>query len=349
MQDPIGEAQWDCVNRIGALQAAKWDVQTGGMIYQTHSKALIEKFVPPKTAWRDSMSIQLIQQAICYMEEHIYEDLNYTDVARSVHMSSYNFHRTFSFITGMTANEYIRKRRLTLAAQELQETDLSVIDAAYRYGYESPESFSKAFSRFHGSTPKQAKRKGAKLQLFSPLVIKIILEGGSIMDYRMEHREHQQFLALVRAFPNEVASDDNDHSIPDFWTECSEKDLIEPMRQLCPEGKRDLYGLCSPTKCGDTHFNYGIGILINEDMDPAKLRQFTANGYSIWKTEPSDYAVFKCFGSDGGCLGKTWNRFFREFAPQTGYTQTDDTDYEIYFEKGEKGLFCELWVPVRKS
>lgn len=169
------------------------------------------------------------------------------------------------------------------------------------------------------------------------------------MDYRMERREHQQFLALVRAFPNEVASDDNDHSIPDFWTECSEKDLIEPMRQLCPEGKRNLYGLCSPTKCGDTHFNYGIGILINEDMDPAKLRQFTANGYSIWKTEPSDYAVFKCFGSDGGCLGKTWNRFFREFAPQTGYTQTDDTDYEIYFEKGEKGLFCELWVPVRKS
>ena len=113
------------------------------------------------------MSIQQIQEAITYMEEHIYEDINYVDVAKSVHMSGYNFHRTFSFVTGMTANEYIRSRRLTLAAQELQTTKLPVIDAAYKYGYESPESFSKAFSRFHGSTPKQAKQPGAKLHLLS--------------------------------------------------------------------------------------------------------------------------------------------------------------------------------------
>lgn len=169
------------------------------------------------------MSIQLIQQAICYMEGHIYENITYADVAKSVNMSNYNFHRTFSFITGMTANEYIRNRRLTLVAQELQTTNISVIDVAYKYGYESPESFSKAFSRFHGSTPRQAKQKGTELHLFNPLVIKITLEGGSIMDYRMEHKEHQQFLALVRAFQNEISSDNNDHSIPDFWTECYEK------------------------------------------------------------------------------------------------------------------------------
>ena len=293
------------------------------------------------------MSIQLIQQAICYMEEHICEDINYAEVAKSVHMSSYNFHRTFSFIVGMTANEYIRKRRLTLAAKELQTTDISVIDVAYKYGYESPESFSKAFSRFHGSTPKQAKRKGAKLHLFNPLVIKIILEGGSVMDYRIEHRESQQFIAVVRSFPNEIINDDNDHSIPDFWTECSEKNLIEPMRLLRTVGKRDLYGLCSPTKDGETHFDYGIGIMVDGDTDCTKLEQFVNNGYSMWETEPADYAVFKCFGSDGDCLGETWSKFFKEFVPQTGYVQTDDTDYEIYFEKGESGLFCELWVPVK--
>ena len=295
------------------------------------------------------MSIQLIQQAICYIEEHICENINYAEAAKSVHMSSYNFHRTFSFIVGMTANEYIRKRRLTLAAQELQTTDISVIDAAYKYGYESPESFSKAFSRFHGSTPKQAKKKGTKLHLFNPLVIKIILEGGSIMDYRIEHRERQQFIALVRAFPNEISNDDNDHSIPDFWTECSEKNLIEPMRLLRIEGKRDLYGLCSPVRDSETHFNYGIGIMIDENTDTTKLEHFTQNGYSKWEAEPADYAVFKCFGPDGDCLGETWSKFFKEFVPQTGYTQTDDTDYEIYFEKGESGLFCELWFPVKKT
>ena len=295
------------------------------------------------------MSIHLMQQAVCYMEEHIYEDITYADVAKSVHMSSYNFHRTFSFIAGMTANEYMRNRRLTLAAQELQTTDISVIDVAYKYGYESPESFSKAFSRFHGSTPKQAKKKGANLHLFNPLVIKITLEGGSIMDYRMEHKEGQQFLALVRAFPNEISSDDNDHSIPDFWTECSERNLIEPMQALRPEGKRDLYGLCSPLKDSETHFNYGIGIMLDEDTDQKELERFIKNGYSIWKTEAVDYAVFKCFGPDGNCLGETWSKFFKEFSPQTGYMQTDDTDYEIYFENGERGLFCELWVPVKKN
>lgn len=295
------------------------------------------------------MSIQLIQQAIWYMEEHIYEKINYAEVAKSVHMSSYNFHRTFSFIAGMTANEYIRKRRLTLAAQELQTTGISVTDAAYKYGYESPESFSKAFSRFHGSAPKQARQKGANLHLFNPLVIKITLEGGSIMDYRMERGVCQRFIAVVRAFPNEISNDDNDHSIPDFWTECFEKDLIEPMKSLRKEGKRDLYGLCAPVQENATHFNYGIGVLIDKDTDITKLEQFTANGYTIWDTRPADYVVFKCFGPDGDCLGETWSKFFKEFSPQTGYVQTDDTDYEIYFENGEKDLFCELWIPVRKE
>lgn len=295
------------------------------------------------------MSIQLIQQAICYMEEHIYEEISYAEVAKSVHMSSYNFHRTFSFIAGMTANEYIRKRRLTLAARELQTTGLSVMDAAYKYGYESPESFSKAFTRFHGATPKQAKRKGTKLHLFNPLVIKITLEGGSVMDYRIEHRESQRFIALVRAFPNEISNDENDHSIPDFWTECHEKNLVEAIRSLRAEGKRDLYGLCSPVRDSETHFNYGIGIVIDEDTDVTDLEQFTKSGYTLWETEPADYAVFKCFGSDGDCLGEMWSKFFKEFVPQTGYMQTDGTDYEIYFEKGESGLFCELWIPVKQG
>ncbi len=295
------------------------------------------------------MSIQLIQQAIRYMEEHIYEDINYADVAKSIHMSNYDFHRTFGFITGITANEYLRNRRLTLAAQELQMTDISVIDAAYKYGYQSPESFSKAFLRFHGSTPRQAKDKGAKLHLFNPLVIKIVTEGGSIMDYRMEHKEPQQFLAMVRAFSNEIISDDNDHSIPDFWTECYDKDLVDLMKQLRKEGKRDVYGLCSPTKENETHFDYGIGVIIDGDTDAAGVKKLLEKGYTLWETEAADYAVFQCYGTDGDCIGETWSKFYKEFSPQTGYVQTDDTDFEIYFEKSEKGLFCELWVPVRKA
>ena len=295
------------------------------------------------------MAMELIQQAICYMEAHLEEDITYVDVAKSVHMSGYNFHRTFSFVTGMTVNEYLRHRRLTLAAQELQTTDRSVMEVAAKYGYESPESFAKAFSRFHGVAPKQAKRKGTRLRLFNPLVIKMVLEGGNVMDYRMEHREQQRFLALVRAFPNEAGSDDSDQSIPDFWTECDEKGLLNAMKQLRPAGKRDLYGLCSPVQEGETHFRYGIGILLDGETDQAALDEFLGKGCQVWETEPADYAVFQCFGPDGDCLGETWSKFFKEFAPQTGYAQTDGTDYEIYLEKGESGLFCELWIPVKKN
>lgn len=169
------------------------------------------------------------------------------------------------------------------------------------------------------------------------------------MDYRMEHKKSQQFLAMVRAFSNEIINDDNDHSIPDFWTECFDKNLVEPMKQLRKEGKRDVYGLCSPTKENETHFNYGIGVIVDDDTDRAGLDALIKKGYTIWNTEPADYAVFKCLGDDGDCIGEVWSKFHKEFSPQTGYVQTDDTDFEIYFEKGEAGLFCELWVPVTKG
>lgn len=291
------------------------------------------------------MSIERIQQAIQFMEEHICEDITYADAAKSVHMSNYNFHRMFSFVVGMTAGEYLRSRRLTLAAQELQAGDLSVIDAAYKYGYETPESFSKAFTKFHGSSPRQVKRKGAQLHLFSPLVIKIKLEGGNVMDYRMEQRGSQRFLALVKAFPNEIIEEPGNHDIPDFWTECGGSGKLEALQKLCPAGKRDLYGLCGSIADGRTHFKYGIGILMDGDAPEDYLK----NGYSLWETEPADYAVFKCKGTDAECIGEVWSKFYKEFVPQTGYSQTDGADYELYFENGEPGVFCELWIPVKRG
>ncbi len=247
-------------------------------------------------------SLQLLQRAIWYMEEHLLEDINYEDVAKSAYMSSYNFHRTFSVMVGMTANEYIRNRRLSLAGQAFQSTDISVIDAAYRFGYESPESFSKAFSRFHGATPKQAKQKGTELHLFNPLVIKITVEGGSIMDYRIERGASQKFLALVRAFPNEIINSDDDHSIPDFWAECYEKKLMERLKSLRPEGKRDVYGLCSPTKDNETHFHYGIGVMIDQNTDVSNLNALLNSGFSLWDTAVADYPEFQCFRSAGDCI-----------------------------------------------
>lgn len=293
--------------------------------------------------------IVAMQRAITYMEEHIMEEINYEDVAKQVHTSSYEFHRAFSFLTGMTANAYIRNRRLSLAGREIVETNAKITDIALKYGYETPESFTKAFTRFHGIAPKFAREKSAKLLLFNPLVIKIIVEGGKSMDYRIVQTEEQKFIALVRSFRNEIINDEENRDIPDFWGECHDKNLVEAIRNLRPEGKRDLYGLCSPTKQGEGTFEYGIGVLIDGATSEFDTAEMEKAGYSIWDVKPGTYVVFDCIGEDGDCIGDTWSKFYREFLPQMGYESEAETDYEIYFENGRSGLFCELWIPVRKK
>ena len=293
--------------------------------------------------------IRQLQEAINFMETHLLEKINYETVAASVYMSGYSFHRCFSMMAGMTANDYIRQRRLSLAAQELQSGGISVLDAALKYGYETPESFAKAFARFHGITPRQARQPGATLRMFNPLVIKITLEGGTVMDYKIIRQEGQPFLALVRAFPNSIINDDSDHSIPDFWDECNERNLLEPLVRLCPEGKCDLYGLCSPKVDEEANFEYGIGVLVDSDTDAETVENCLKKGFRLWKTEPMDYVVFDCVGEDGDCISRMWQKFYHEFLPQSGYEQTECTDYEIYFEKPRPGVFCELWIPVKKK
>lgn len=293
--------------------------------------------------------IAAMQQAITYMEEHLMEETNYEDVAKHVHISSYEFHRAFCFLTGMTANAYIRKRRLSLAGREIMETDTKIIDIALKYGYETPESFTKAFTRFHGIAPKFAREESAKLVLFNPLAIKLTVEGGRSMDYRITQTKEQKFLALVRTFRNEIINDEENQEIPDFWEECHQKNLVEPIRSLRPEGKRDLYGLCSPTKEGESTFEYGIGILIDEETMDFDGDEMQKAGYRIWDVKPGTYVVFDCIGKDGDCISDTWSRFYRELLPQMGYEAESETDYELYYEKGRNNLFCELWIPVRKK
>lgn len=291
--------------------------------------------------------MEAMQRAIQYIEYHIMDDIDYGDVARYVHITEYEFHRAFSFLVGMTANAYIRSRRLSLVGQELLETNERIIDIAYKYGYETPESFTKAFTRFHGVAPKYAKRQGVQLSLFNPLAIKISMEGGKKMDYRMEQTKGQKFIARVRAFSNEIINDKKNHQISDFWDECESDDSLKILRELRPQGKRDLYGLCTPTKEDTKTFDYGVGVIIDEGT--GALEELLAKGYQIWDVEPQTYVVFKCEGRDSSCISDMWERFYKEFLPQTGYEALPAVDYEIYFEKDVPGIFCELWIPVNKS
>ena len=128
-----------------------------------------------------------IQRALDYTEQHLTEQIDYEEVAKQALSSSFHFQRMFSMLCGYSLGDYIRMRRLTLAAGQLTGSDDRVIDIALRYGYDTPERFSRAFTRFHGITPTEA-RRGGRVKSFSRLSVKLILSGGKTMDYRIEKK-----------------------------------------------------------------------------------------------------------------------------------------------------------------
>lgn len=283
--------------------------------------------------------IQSIRKAIDYMEEHMLSDITYEDVARHVYMSNYHFHRLFSMIVGMTANEYIRNRRLSMAGQELILSDKKVIDIALKYGYESPESFTKAFSRFHGVTPNNAKHSGAKLKSFNRLTIKIQFEGGTAMEYKIVEREPFKLLAKVEAFRNESVSEEGNKEIPDFWDKCGADGVFEVLKKHTKD--HNIYGVCTPTSKESDYFDYGIGMIYDGGDVP--------DGFRVWEVTPTLWAVFKCVGTDGECIGEMWDKIFKEFLPGSDYNMLDAADFEFYPEDEEADYFCEIWVPVERK
>ncbi len=145
---------------------------------------------------------------------------------------SFHFQRVFSILCGFTLGDYIRMRRLTLAGSELASSDIRVIDAALKYGYDTPESFSRAFTRFHGVPPSQAKH-GAALKAFSPLSVKLTLDGGSTMDYRIETVEAFRLICRKKQIPSRAEL--TEAVISPFWRECTTDGTIEALCRYIPE------------------------------------------------------------------------------------------------------------------
>ena len=158
-----------------------------------------------------------IQHAIDYIEDNLTETIDYEEVAKKCYSSSYHFQRVFSIFCGFTLGEYIRNRRLTLAGRELATTNAKVIDVAMKYGYESPDSFAKAFQKFHGILPSQARTGGSNLKSFSRLVLKFSLEGGTTMNYRIETKPALTLLGYKKRFSGTPYDESRQHQEGEFF------------------------------------------------------------------------------------------------------------------------------------
>ncbi len=159
--------------------------------------------------------IKAVEDAIEYIEENITGNLTIAEIASKVNLSAFYFQKGFAMLCGYTVGEYIRMRRLSLAGSELLSSDAKVMELAVKYGYDSSDSFTKAFTRFHGSTPTDVRKNGASLKSLARLHIKLSLEGGSVMEYRIEKKAAFKIMGISRVFSYESANTD----IPKYWDE----------------------------------------------------------------------------------------------------------------------------------
>ena len=290
-----------------------------------------------------------IRTAIAYMEEHLTDRISAQDVAEQVYLSPFFLQRGFSLITGCGIGEYLRNRRLSEAAADLQRTDDKVIDIALRYCYETPESFAKAFSRFHGATPTQV-REGAPYRTFLPLTVQITIQGGSQMDYQIKTMFSFKVIGFQRVFDYETAYAE----IPKFWDEICEKYAANVYAGNPPA---NAYEKALMDNCiGE----YGVCI---DDLGGGKFRYLIAGKYTggevpegmvLYELPKTDWAVFDCIGPMPQALQSLNTRIFREWLPgNPDFEFNGIANVEWYDclngEKNDADYHSAIWVPVRRK
>ena len=282
-----------------------------------------------------------ISKAIDYIEEHITEPTDYARAAKEACSSPFNFQRVFALLCGYTLGDYVRMRRLTLAGEELLSTDAKVIDVALRYGYDSPESFSRAFTRFHGVSP-SAVRKGAAIRSFSRICVKLILTGGSIMEYRIEKKQAAKIICRRREF-TKPGDDYTNKEIPEFWNECGRDGSIQKLCGYIKDSAqfKGLLGVCFSTEMTDSGFPYGIGAEYDGESDPQDFEIVEIPAYT--------YAVFTVRGRMPDAFRETYRKICTEFFPQSGYEYGNGVEIEVYpsADVQNPDYTCEIWIAVK--
>jgi len=271
-----------------------------------------------------------ITNAIACIEENLTENIDMNEIADKAYVSSFYFQKIFNVLCGFTVGEYIRNRRLTLAAQELCSTNIKVIDVALKYGYDSPDSFTRAFNKFHGISPSAAREQGRKLNSFAPLKIKLTLEGGTMLEYKIVEKAQFTVMGKSRKFNEETSY----YEIPEFWQEHMKSG---ENKVVC-----GMYGVCI-------------------DADGKNFDYLIADNYIPWNEIPEGYktkvipagtwAIFPCRGALPKSLQDVNTKIWSEWLPSCkAYKLAGNYNIEMYTPPCENpdDNYNEIWIPIEK-
>lgn len=273
--------------------------------------------------------LKQITAAIDYIEKNLCGEVDFGELAGIVCVTPDSFMRFFSYMTGMSVKEYIRRRRMTLAAFDLQNSGDRIIDIAVKYGYESGEAFSRAFFKQHHKTPTDIRRFGGTLKIYLPISFEITVKGAEEMSFKLERTVPFEVLGVSET------CDGSEHFEFEhiMW---AENEKFTPKR-ICDDYNGKWFGIWSGSK-------YFIGRTA-ENVTAKHLEKQVVPGetYAVFVSGKGGYA--------GVELPKLRERIFDLWLPSSGYRQKGDFEIEVYhLRSGENRAerYYEIWIPVEK-
>ena len=283
-----------------------------------------------------------------YIEDNLCGKIEYNELEKVACCSVHTFFKMFSYVADMSLSEYVRRRRLTLAALELQSGDTKVIDVALKYGYESPVSFARAFQGLHGVTPTQAKKSGITLKAYPRISFQVSIIGKEQMNYRIEKKDAFQVFGIEGTFRTDEGGE-HPRTPAELWADCHANGVITKLDadagklpSFVGQNLDNVHAICSYKEVGAGEFPYMICAFKGEDSQ--------TEGYTVLDVPAHTWAVFpsRRFEWDDfdTVIESLYKRFFGEWLPTSQYEQVGGMDLEIYGGNAEFGYF-ELWFAVR--
>ena len=278
--------------------------------------------------------IDRLNSAIDYMEEHFTDEINYEQLGRIACCSSFHFQRMFSYMAGIPLSEYIRKRKMSLAAADLQTSDIRIINVAEKYGYRSPTAFNRAFQSVHGIAPSAVRQEGVSLRSFPPITFKITVQGVEEMNYRIETKEAFRIVGVSVALDKEIEK--NFAVIPSKWQEASENGTLA---KLVPMMNREPMGVLGISTCNeDDPWRYYIAV--STSLDTEDFEEYTVPA--------ATWAIFPGEGTNQS-IQELERRIVTEWLPTSGYEYGNAPDIEVYLNPDPHNARYEVWIPVTKK
>lgn len=281
--------------------------------------------------------IERLNKAINYIEEHISEKIDYDQIAKLACCSTYHFQRMFAYMASVPLSEYIRRRRMSLAAVDLQCGDEKVVDVALKYGYTSPTAFNRAFQSVHGIAPSLVKEEGVSLRAYPPISFKIIIKGADELNYRIEKKDAFRIVGIKQPLYKEIEK--NFEIVPQMWQKAAMDGTIPKLVSMMDGQPMGVLGV---SICNDfEEWKYFIAVASTKAIDSHAFEEYTVS--------PFTWAIFSGEGQCPQAIQELEQRIITEWLPTSGYEYDNGPDIELYMNQDPQNAKYEVWIPVRKK